>query len=154
MNDQYLVIGQGGGLDLVGERAYDVSRIGWDIPFALNGSTKIEASDAPGRFYVRIAAAIVDPRGYAEQELGFVHIENGSDKVQVGPAPDGWWSAQWLAEDVPSSGSSVFLRFRNRWKPQEYLYAEHLGLVNGRVRHRIVSGPVAPGSWPSIWRFG
>lgn len=143
LNERFL-LAENGRLVMASEQGFYQSRIGWHADLVIvDGSRRVRASDGPG-YYVRLRAAAMDQKGWPTQELGALHIENGAP--EVGPVGEGWWSAQWVAEDVYNGGRShpKYYRFRNRWKPDQYLRVEGVG---------VDVGPIRQGSWPSVWRY-
>lgn len=69
------------------------------------------------------------------------YINNQEGKAQSSRISTGWWSAQWIIENVEGTG---YFRFKNRWKPNEYLHIEH---------GKLACGPIEKGWWSAQWQF-
>lgn len=72
-----------------------------------------------------------------------VHIQN--QDVDAGKTEPGWWSAQWVLEEV--SGTN-FYRIKCRWKKDGsndfYLHNQ-----NGKIE----AGPIHPEAWSAMWEL-
>lgn len=142
LNDRFLLV-ENGALRMGTEQEFRQTKIGWSPEYALDPQyRRIKVVDGSGS-YIRLLGAVMTDRSWNEQDLGALHIENG--RLEVGPYGEGWWSAQWSAEKVYQPGTSIeYFRFRNRWKPDQYLH-----IANGPPD----AGPIKQGSWPSVWSY-
>ncbi len=63
-----------------------------------------------------------------KQSGNFLHIETGF--LDFGKIQNGWFSAQWILEPMPSVGENVY-RIKNKWKPTLYLNNEKVSENDG-----------------------
>jgi hypothetical protein len=68
---------------------------------------------------------------------GFLHTETGN--VTVGPIDDGWWSAMWEVEKMPTE---PFVRLRNRFRQTQLLHTE---------RGAPEAGAIETTWWSAMW---
>lgn len=102
---------------------YDGKRLGLDDNDEVRWT--LDSLDAPqGSHAASEAAKTPPPVVEAPREERLVHIlakNGGAINIETGPVKSteyqpGWWSAQWLAQEVNTGQGGRFMAFRNRWK--------------------------------------